>query len=292
MKNAFQKLFLIGLFCCCGTAWGQTILKGQADTTKFYRVKLKDGLSFFGKILQEDSINLVMKTASTSKLEIPVSKIKRIDEIDESNFKNGIYWFPNPNPTRYFFGASAFNLKKGEGYYQNIFFFFNSFDVGITNNISMGGGFELLTPLFFSEGNSFSPIFFITPKVGFKVADKIHAAGGAIYANTLGFDPENIGGLGIAYGIVTYGTTEHQLTAGGGWTLDEGKFSKRPLFTISGMTRIARKVALVTESWIFPIKFDSDIYAFPIFFLLGIRFLGERTAVDLGFPYINFVVKF
>jgi hypothetical protein len=44
-----------------------------------------------------------MKTSSIPKIEIPVITIKSIDEVDKSNYKNGIYWFPNPHSTSYIF---------------------------------------------------------------------------------------------------------------------------------------------------------------------------------------------
>ncbi len=68
------------------------------------------------------------------------------------------------------------------------------------------------------------------------------------------------------------------------------------------MSRVGRKWSLITENWIGPIVDDEyrGIYSY------GIRFFGEKIAVDLAFlnntdifkeiaigiPYIDFVVKF
>jgi hypothetical protein len=270
------------------------------DTSKTYIVELHDGSQLIGKFLQKDSIYIVIKTSSIPKIEIPVQQITSIKEIDPSNLKNGIYWFPNPNATRYFFAPSSFCLKKGEWYYQNTYLFFNLFNVGITNHISIGGGFEFLSTFGSLTGGNFDPIFFFTPKVGFKVLNKFNAGSGILYASVPGFDSANRTSLGIVYGIGTYGSIDHNITGGLGWGFVEGEFERRPIIAISGMTRIAKKTSLITENWFIP---TNNYYGLISY---GIRFFGEKLAVDLAFvnsrdiieeffiglPYIDFVVKF
>lgn len=278
--------------------WNKKMI-GGGDNDKFYLIKLYDGSTFTGNILQKDSINVIIKTSSIPKIEIPVIKIKSITELNKSNYKNGSYWFSNPNATRYLFAPSAFNLKKGEGYYQNTYLFLNSFNVGITDNISIGGGIDVISTFISLARGSFDPIFFITPKVGFKVANEFHAGGGILYLNI----PNGRKGrsdLGIAYGIGTLGTLDHNITGGMGWGFVEGEFSESPIITLSGMTRISKSTALVTENWFIPTDGYSGLYSY------GIRFFGEKLAIDLAFintpdiaelliigiPYVDFVVKF
>ena len=301
MKNLTQILLITLLVCITSNAFGQkTNIRYPVDSTKIYKIELNDGSTFFGNILQEDSINIIMRTSLMPKIEIPITKIKRIDELDESNLKNGVYWFRNPHATRYLYGPSAFNLKKGEGYYQNSYLILNSFNIGITDNISIGGGLELFSTFGSLSDGSFDPIFFITPKVGFEITEKFHAGVGVLYANIPSFDSGGRSGFGIAYGIGTYGTLDHNITGGLGWGFVEGQFSERPIITVSGMTRIAKKTALVTENWFIPADNYYTIFSY------GIRFFSENMAVDLAFinnadiasvfiigiPYVSFVVKF
>jgi hypothetical protein len=302
MKRIFQLISFTILVCTTNSAFSQkTIVDQSRDSTKIYKIELQDGSVFIGYIIQQDSINLEIKTLSIPKIEIPISKIKSIIELDSSNYKKGRYWFPNPNATRYLFAPSAFNLKKGEGYYQNTYLFLNSFNVGITNNFSIGGGLELLSTLGSLAFGDFSPIFFITPKVGFEVTNKFHVGGGVLYASIPSFSSAGRTSMGIAYGVGTYGTLDNNITLGMGWGFVNDEFSNNPNITLSGMTRIAKKVALVTENWFIP---TSDGY--KNFYSYGIRFFGENLAVDLAFinnsdiiqalilgiPYIDFVVKF
>lgn len=272
----------------------------QFETSKIYLLQLQDGTQFIGNFLSRDSLNIVISSLSIPKVEIPIGRIKHFEEVNPKNIRNGEYWFPNPNATRYLFAPSAFTLKKGEGYYQNTYLFLNSLNVGITDHISIGGGIEFLSTFSSLSEGSFQPVIFITPKIGFQVAEKVHVGAGLLYASIPDMFDNERSGLGIAYGIGTYGTEEHNLTIGLGWGFIEKEFSSKPFVVISGMTRTGRKTALVTENWFVP----ADPYVGIISY--GIRFFGEKLTVDLalinnrdiaeefiiGIPYVDFVVKF
>lgn len=306
MKNILYLFSIIALVGNSLTLHGQTTkLLNEIDSTKTYKVVLKDGSIFIGNVFNIDSANILIKTNYISKLEIQKEKVGQIEIIDKSFIHNNIYWFPNPNPTRYLFSPSAFSLKAGEGYYQNTYLILNSFNVGLTDNITIGGGFEFIST--FASGDGINPVFFLTPKVAFKIAEKFHAGVGVLYVNADIFDNSNGNrtGLGITYAIGTYGTTDHNITGGLGWGFVKGDFSSRPILTISGMTRIAKKTAFVSENWFVPDSQNGVLKYYDVF-SYGLRFFGESIAVDLalinnsdiaqgisiGFPYIDFVVKF
>ncbi len=257
-----------------------------------YKIMLIDGSEFVGKFVEKDSNTLIIATSSLPKVEIPFSQIKSISIVDDSDFKNGMYWFPNPNATRYFFSPSSFNLKAGEGYYQNSYLLFNSINYGISDFFSIGGGFELTSTFSASE-----PIFYVTPKVGFELTENFNVGGGLLFLSAAGE-----ANLGITYGTATYGNRNDNLTLGLGWGFFDGEFSSRPNITFSGMKRVKRKFSLVTENWFIPI-YDDSYYGILSY---GVRFFSEKIAVDLGFinnkdiaegiaigvPYVDFVVKF
>lgn len=265
------------------------------DTTNSYKVMLMDGSELIGKILEQDSSQIVMQTSVIPRLAIPRDKITKIEALSASNYKKGEYWFENPHATRYLIGPSAFNLKKGEGYYQNTWIFLNSFNVGLTNHISLGGGLEFISTFSGLTNGKFDPIFYLTPKASFQVSERFHAGGGILYLHA----PDNSNG-GIGYGMATYGNTDNNITAGIGWFFSSFEFENRPVITISGMKRISRKLGLVSENWILPANDYMGLYSY------GIRFFGEKMAVDLAFinnrdifdflfigiPYVDFVVKF
>lgn len=273
----------------------------QFDTISLYRFELLDGSKFLGNYVQKDSLVVVIRTESIPRIEIPFNRIKELSVVDKEHFKSGQYWFPNPNPTRYLFAPSGYNLKKGEGYYQNVWVLFNSFNVGLSDNFSIGGGLEFISTIGSITNDEFSPIFFITPKFGFQVSPKANAGVGLLYIN-IPMDEDESGGLGIIYGVGTLGSIEHNVTAGIGWGFVQGDFSGSPILTLSGMTRVSRKTSLITENWFIP---EGNGSYYPLF-SYGLRFFGEKISVDLAFvnngdivqgiflgiPFVDFVVKF
>ncbi|MCO5250916.1 MAG: hypothetical protein M9949_05785 [Candidatus Kapabacteria bacterium] len=294
MKHLIRTLFIALLFFATSNVFGQTTnVNGPIDSTKTYRVELVDGSTIVGKIIQRDLTTIVMKTSSLPEIEIPISKIISIDIFDKSNFRIDSDWFANPHPTGYLSGSSAFNLKKGEGYYQNTYLFLNSFDVGITDFLSLSAGFEFLS-LF----SNFEPIFFISPKVGFKVAEKFHAGVKILYINILGTGSRNSNGVTFINAMGTYGTLDHNVTGGVAWGHARGVFQDETFINLSGITRISKKASLISENWFVP---SQDFFVVSY----GVRFFGENLAVDLalfnnddiaegifiGLPYVSVVVK-
>jgi hypothetical protein len=210
--------------------------------------------------------------------------------------------FDNPHPTRYFFGPSAIPLRKGERYYQNAYVLANSVQYGISDHFSMGGG--AVIPF----------AFFITPKWGYQVAPKWHLGYGMLAATS--FIKDFNFGLAVGYGSATYGTREHNVTLNAGWGAVKQqdpnssyawRGARRPMFTISAMTRISNRVMLVTENWLFSLReydFQTETYSMKNRGVLtgGFRFMGEKNSFDFGvlipageavaIPYIDYVFKF
>lgn len=318
MKRLITLLSIIGLSTLCRIGAQVNLPQEPIDSTRTYHVELRDGSEVLGRIIEKDSLWIGVKTANIPYVKIPFSSIKRLTLIKTETIKDGIVGIPNPHPTRYFFAPSGYNLKKGEGYYQNAYLFLNSVNYGITDYFSVGGGFELLTT-FNADNDDWSPIFFLTPKVGFQVSPKINLGAGMLLAN-LGpfssYDDRNKA-LMLTYGLFTYGTTENNFTlgAGSGWAF--GRFIDRPVITANGMYRLGRKTSFITENWFVATKnteyhydgndsWTTNHYKYEAFVSYGIRFFGSKLSVDLGFinskdileivfigiPYVDFVVKF
>ncbi|MDO6389701.1 hypothetical protein Q4E40_06155 [Pontibacter sp. BT731] len=277
-----------------------TAAQAQTDTTltksvvgKRWIVETRDGSVIQGIFLGQTDGGIRLQTDSAGEILIPHTQIKSTQIIDDSRMHDGAYWFENPNATRYLFSPSAFSLKKGEAYYQNTYLVLNSFNIGITDNITMGGGFELISTF------SGTPAFYLTPKATFEINNKWRAGGGLLYMNVIGVG-EDFSGLGIGYGIVTYGNSDDNATLGMGYGFVDGELSSKPVITLSGMKRLSSRIGVVSENWLVP--WDSYYGVFSY----GIRFMGERLTVDLAFinnrdiaeaipigvPYVDFVIKF
>jgi hypothetical protein len=274
------------------------------DTTSNVSIRFKSGTTYIGKLRYNVHDTIAILTTDLGLIKIPYSKINRIDYI---TIRKGKAWFPQPLPGRYFFSPSAFTLRPGEGYYQNTMIAVNSFNVGVTNWFSIGGGIEFFTTIASITVGDFSPTFFITPKVGFKVAPNLRIGTGVLYLQLLG----NEVNFANFYGVVTYGNEDNNITGGIGWgyskikVVDDGAWMKKPLVTLSGTARMSRKLAFISENWFVPEADETGITYYP-FFSYGLRFMGESISVDLlflnnediirafflGIPLVSFTVKF
>ena len=105
---------------------------------------MKDETFFIGKYISQIDSLLYFNT-SAARIELLKSQVMSEYEVDASRFVNGKYWFANPHHIRYLFSPSAFNLKKGDGSYQNIYGTLNSVNFGLTDHFTLGAGTELLS---------------------------------------------------------------------------------------------------------------------------------------------------
>ena len=125
------------------------------------KMKGESGITYVGTIIERSDREITILTDANTKIQILLVNIQDIRAIPKSQIHNGEYWYPNPNDSRYLFAPSAFNLKKGEGYYQNTYLFINTFNYGITDNFSMGIGFEFISTFASLGASDFNPIYFL-----------------------------------------------------------------------------------------------------------------------------------
>jgi hypothetical protein len=289
-------------FCCLSSAFCQNSAKTETiSSLKRYEIILNDGSSLVGIILSRDSAAVHFHTTSIAKIDIPVSQIKSLKEFNSEKIPKTNDWVPNPFPTKYFFSASAINLHKNEGYYQNTYLFMNSVNYGFTDYFSIGAGLEVLSTFgSLTSGDKFTPICYIAPKVGFKVTEKIHLGAGLTFINVGDFFGNS--GIGLASGLATYGSIENNVTLGIGSGFSfKNEYMSNVSFSLSGMTRVSKRLALVTENYLIPV--DDHYYGM---YSYGMRFIANKISVDLGFinnkdivkvifigiPYVDFSVKF
>jgi len=269
--------------------------KPYIPVSTIYRVELKDGTTLNGKLLAETDTEIEIQLEGVGLLTIQRDKIKRIVPMEASKKIKKSFWFENPHATRLLFAPTAIPLKQGEGYYQNIYIVGNMFNVGVLNNLSVGGGFDFIT-MFGNMDGGWNPMLNFNIKSGFRVAENFHAGAGSIVVTIPGE-----GWAGIVYGLGTYGNYNSNVTLGLGWGFVDATFEEKPFIMIGGMARVSEKLWLVSENWIVPTG-DPNYY---VVFSYGLRFAAKRIAVDLafinskdiaqtffiGFPFVDFVVK-
>ena len=269
-------------------------LISNAQDTTLVRIETKDGNEYLGTIVSENDQTIVLKTETLGEIFIQKMNIKHREVINAKQIVKGQVWFENPQSTRYFWAPNGYGLKKGEGYYQNIYVFWNQFSVGITDNFSLGGG---ILPLLLLGGGP-TPIF-ITPKVTIPISkDKWNLGAGALIGTVLG---EDFGSFGIVYGLSTFGSPDRNLTIGLGYGFFDGEWAERPLINVSGMIRASKRMYFLTENYYINAGGEGGA-------VLGIggRWLIKRASIDaiiaipvgsgfdttILFPLIGFVLPF
>ena len=279
----FCSMIVLNLFCFLGLmllsapksyAQSDKFIKGDLtipDSTHTQILVLLDGSRFMGRIVETGESEIQFET-SLGRMTIPLSKIKKIQEVPTSAIKNGKYWFPNPNSTRLYFAPTARNLKQGEGYFADYFLFFPGIAYGMTDNITVGGGISLIPGVNIDE-----QIFYFTPKVGVQIAKNLNLATGTLIIRVPDFSDDNDSPAtaGILYTVGTYGTPDASITAGFGYGFAGSELADKPMVMLGGEKRLSRRIALVTENWIFP-EVANPLVSY------GFRFMGESLSVDLA----------
>ena len=239
----------------------------QQDTTttaKLQKIILKDGSEMIGTVESRDSGLIRFKTLSSITMTIPKDQVKEV-ELLSGEIVAGEYRRVDPNQTRLLFAPTARALETGQGYFSTYQIFFPLLAVGMADYVTFTGGISLI------PGAS-DQLVYLAPKVRAVHLNKFDLAGGVLYINSTGGGSE---GVGILYGVGTYGTADEALTVGLGWGFAEGELENKPILLLGGELRASNSVKFITENWIPP---NTDVALVS----LGIRFFGDNVAADIG----------
>lgn len=261
----FVVLLLIGFSTTCHS---QT----SRSKDSIWIIETTDGNTYIGTVstFNTDPIEINTKIGI---LKIPKNTIRSIMHPEKYQLVHGEYWPENPHSTRHFWGPSSYGLRKGEGYYQNSWIFFNQVSYGFSDHFTLGVG---IIPLFIFGGVAETPAW-LTPKFNFNYKNGKGAYGiGTIIFGVLGASSEF---AGILYGTNTFGNRDKQLTLGLGYGYSSnGGITSTPTVSVSAMIRTSKKWALLTENYLLAVG-DSDSFGF---ISGGARYMGRKLAIDFG----------
>ncbi len=270
-------MMLVGTFWASPAAAQRTSLDSVRvnDTTVVHAITLIDGSRIVGRItrVSADSVRIASAVASVT---VARSTVRQVSQFRSTALRNGELWTENPHATRLIFAPTAIPLRKGEGYFSDFWIFLVSSAVGVTDRFTVGGGMSLLPGVDLNEN-----IFFVLPKFTVVRRPTFALAVGALAAHLGIGSSDNLGtntnrSLGVLYGVATTGSRESNLSLGVGWGYVGGTLSDRPVVTVGGQHRVSRRVALISENWFLPFDDGSAVS-------YGLRFIGEKIAVDLAF---------
>ncbi|MDX8338393.1 hypothetical protein SLH46_04300 [Draconibacterium sp. IB214405] len=256
------------LLLCISMFFCSQVLFAQMQDSSIVKIETSDGNEFFGQIVDEDAEIIILETKSLGKLTISKNDIKSRTLVSPDQIKDGQLWFENPQATRYFWGSNGYGLKKGEGYYQNIWVLWNQFSVGITDNFSIGAG---IIPLFLFDGSP-TPIF-ISPKVSIPIQpDKFNIGAGVLAGTVLGDDFTT---FGLLYGTTTFGSRDKNISLGLAYGFADGEMANAPLINVSTLIRTTPRMYFISENYILPFDDSSGVILG-----LGGRWIIKKAALD------------
>jgi len=274
-----------------------------AADTAVVRVDLTDGSSFFGVVLREDAQTLVLRTTGGAEVTVPRDQIRRITEV-EGRVVGDRFVTLDPNRTRLLFSPTARALGAGDGYIAVYELVLPFLAYGITDAVSIAGG-----TVFFP--GAFGRVWYIAPKVTLLERPDLAVAIGGVGLGV--FLDDDSATAGIGYGIVTYGTPERSVTGGFGFSFAEGELATGVIVTLGGELQVSNRMKLLSENYLVPYEEYSFTTApetrtrYQPILSFGVRFFGERLAVDLAgftlpgvlsdeafpfFPWVGFAFNF
>lgn len=276
MRPQILKITLV-LLCLNSIAFSLSAQVKKEETkkeeTKLVHIEMKDGNSVDGKLIARRGDTVVVESSTLGVLNLNIKNIKNIDAVKIENLKNGKIWFDNVHAPHGYFAPTGFNFRKGEGYYGNIFIFFNQIGYGFTDNFSVCAGTELISLLFDEGGDGWPQFFYINPKFSFSVDKSITiGAGSYIFLGNGFFD--NGERVFAPYAVATLGNRNNNLSLGVGSAFTGGE--NLPILCLSGQGRLTRNISLMSENY-----FVSGASIGTT----GFRFMNKDVAFNIGFMY-------
>ncbi|MEX2178426.1 MAG: hypothetical protein WD801_06930 [Gemmatimonadaceae bacterium] len=272
-------------------ARAQVVLPEAGDST-LWEFSLADGAVVVGRVVAATADRITIETAAGARVDVARAQVRGVRRA-HGQIRDGAYWFEDPNHTRLLLiSPTGRSLRQGEGYVSAFWIFLPFVAYGVTDNFTIAGGTPILPYIF-------GRVVYLAPKLRVLSQPGLDVSVGAL--SFFLTEEADEGTAGIAYGVGTFGNTNRSLTVGAGWAYAFGGGSSwadnRPAVLFGGDTRIARSVKLVTENFFIPGESGTLMSG-------GIRFFGERLAVDFGilglvgdgrfdwFPAGNFVYNF
>jgi hypothetical protein len=249
---------------------------------KHVHLDMKDGNSIEGKLVERRGDTVVIESATLGILNLNIKNIKSINPISNVHFKDGKYWFENIHAPRGFLTPTGFGLRKGEGYYGNIYLFFNQVAYGFTDHFSVEAGTEIISLFAIGDGVSPFQVFYAMPKLSFAAGKDLNLGVG-MYVVRLGDDfAGNSNFFGIPFGMATIGNRDNNLTLGVGTFLSSDISERVVPIALSGQFRLSKGVALITENYRIGSQFSSPI----IIGTSGFRFMNPKFSFNAGVGYV------
>jgi hypothetical protein len=259
---------LLALFAAAPSLAAQRPPVPPVDSTAVVMLRLTDGSDLTGRVVAADDTSLTVVTLAAARVQLPRTSIVSWRPLSGQMSTRG-FRPADPNTSRLFFGPTARTLEQGNGYFADYYLFFPVVAYGVHDRVMVSAGMSIIPGLS-------SQLLYATAKVGVVRSENGALAVGGFYATV---PDEADAALGTAYGVATLGNADYAFTFMGGYPFTTQDVAQEPLFMLGAEMRIARRAKFLGELWKFPET--SEVPA-----VFGLRWFGERLAVDFGFAYV------
>lgn len=207
--------------------------------SSLYRILKTDGGELIGRILKQDSREILLLTQDNRQVYIPQYIIKEITLLKEKDFNTmGDYVGEDKFATRYFITTNGLPIKKGEHYVQwNLYG--PDFQFGVGKNFGIGIMTSWLG----------MPIIG-TIKKSWILGEKAQFALGGLFGTGTWAAPDWGGAL--PFGTISFGDRTKNIAFSGGYGAlwQGGEANGRALTSVAGMVKVSSKISLVFDSFI------------------------------------------
>ncbi len=251
----------------------------QAQTTDSIPVKiiLHDGTELIGTIKKEDATNILLDSELVGEVNIPRTAVQMVIPLERMGAGGKYrfnYWKKSPLEATNLGGPTGFGQRKGSGYFRNSLLFFNQFNYGVTDHVSIGIG-SFLVPVIMPSMVS------VKLSMPYKTGKGSVALMGSYFSSGPFFVFETDSGsqnFFSLYGLNSWGTRANQLTVGTGYAFRKGAGNDRYFFySASYLRRWNARYAFLTEN-----HFLRTPTGFTVPTSAAVRYFKKRIALEIG----------
>ncbi len=174
------------------------------------------------------------------------AKPEKDEEVQEKEYNGPIN---SEHDSRYFFAPTALPLKKGELYYNTLYFLSHDVQYGVTDRLILGMGTTII-----------GLPFYLTAKYSIPIQENSHLAfGDLLMVGTYG---TNFFG-NLAFATYTYGNSHNNITIGAGHLYfkpgDNPEISSSIVGNLSGIVRAGKYFYFLSENYLFNFKTQENV---------------------------------
>ena len=253
---------------------GKRITSNPFHLLEYHRLITKKGDHFIGQLISYSTEEIVFLLKNGSEITIAPKDLSKIvlekQDTGPSRKKRRKY---NYKQHRIYFSPSALMLKEGVTEFRSNMVLYNTIEHGITNNVTVGGGFFSILLVNAVTGKI---------KLGFSLTDMIHVAVGA--QGGVGFTFYDGGySMGLFYGVLSIGTSDRFINVSVGRGKGQDDNMGTTGYSMGGSFRMGEHWRINVEYF----HFEDPYYSYydptdNIFGTLGLSWSKRQHQVDFG----------